>query len=143
MKKLFVILILLIIPSICCAQTKANSGDTVIWDHDGVNTTEYQVSWDLRTNVDGAVIWESTEQNKFVKIPALTPGLHTVYVRPCNGPTNCADTNSLQFMMIAILPRAVTNVRIASGINTATPATAKIPLLQPSTTTKKPNSIKK
>lgn len=112
------------------AQTPTGSpGQSIVWDHDGVNLDHFEVNFDF---VETWTAIPGTQRN--YRIPALAPGDHTFYVKACNieiaGKKTCSDAAPFKFAIIAIVPNQPFNVHIDTTVSVSislTPAKKPTP----------------
>jgi hypothetical protein len=79
------------------------------FEHDGLNTTRYEVCVDALPCT--TIATTNTATTYFSPFPAVTPGQHTATVRACN-PDICSDpSNQIEFKFVA-LPNAPSGLTI-------------------------------
>ena len=138
MKKLFFLAMMFLTLGFAqTAQAQAppvgGPGQSFAWDHDGVGLDHFEV------NIDFVPTWTNVQKSSVYPIPALSPGLHTFYVRACGTPglgQICSASANMQFTVIAVTPKLPTNIRITGTVNitvtgTAVPGARNVPTRLP------------
>lgn len=123
--------------------TPAQPGQFFAWDHDGKNLDHFEVNIDFTATS----VWTTTGKTQTWQIPAMSPVMHTFYVRACAtaDSSRCSDALSMQFVLIdPTLPTSPSNLRIVITLgqpaiaSMAKPKMVKMPTRLPTPTNPTP-----
>ena len=123
--QILALLALLLAPvSVQAQPVPATPTSQLAFDHDGVDTSGYELQ------VDGgawAPVGVTVQQTgvRVMNLPALTPGPHTLAVRAC-GPGGCSGPSNTLDVQLVVVPSVPTQLRLVNLADASPPDSSNV-----------------
>jgi hypothetical protein len=101
--------------TVAAAQTAATPSSALQWDHDGIDTSRYELQVDGSAWVEVATSTPAPGVRS-TPMPALTPGTHTLAVRAC-GLAGCSAPSGTLTVQMVVVPSVPTGLRIGPPVD--------------------------